>query len=189
MQDAIVKTLIDRDLFILDHLSFQCSLTPTPTVSTTLACSSDCYAKLARRLPSLVIDADLVGGYLAVWDIAYHVNLSRLKMTAEIVSGGNGEVDWVVGGKSQVVLVVKPEGTGDDHLDWERDEYALVPTSDKIKDCFCFGCGEVKVDDPVTALKKCPVNEVRDALKDIGFDLDAFDVRSVDISSSRVFWS
>ena len=48
----------------------------------------------------------------------------------------------------------------------------------KMARCFCVGCGEVKVgEDPISALKACPVWEVREALAVGGFDLEKFDAR------------
>ena len=48
----------------------------------------------------------------------------------------------------------------------------------KMARCFCFGCGEVKGgEDPISALKACPVEEVRKALAVGGFDLEEFDAR------------
>ena len=48
-----------------------------------------------------------------------------------------------------------------------------------VENCWCFGCGDLKEDgtDLVSALKSCGVEEVRAALVEVGFDLDAFDSR------------
>ena len=129
----------------------------------------------------LVIDAELVGGFLAVWYIAYRLNLTRFGKASAIITYLRGHVSWVVDAKTEIVNVsgsLEPTGHwSKPPVVWERDEYALVSTADKVKDCFCFGCGEVKGDDPITALKKCPAKEVRHALRTIGFDLHAFDAK------------
>lgn len=61
---------------------------------------------------------------------------------------------------------------------WEGwEDVVELSTEEKVKRCFCFGCGEAEGEDLVAALRRCGVQEVRAALGKGGFDLDAFDAR------------
>jgi len=72
---------------------------------------------------------------------------------------------------------VEIEGRFDEGGSWERweDDEVELSTEERVKECFCFACGEVDEEDLVTDLKRCGVEEVRTALAKGRFDLDAFD--------------
>lgn len=68
-------------------------------------------------------------------------------------------------------------GSNGEWESWE-DELRSTLTAERISNCYCFGCGEVEEgEDPVSALRACGVEEVREALAVGGFNLEEFDAR------------
>ncbi|KAL7417437.1 hypothetical protein BDY24DRAFT_91283 [Mrakia frigida] len=169
--------LIPTCLPILGVLDLSCSVTPLPTVSTTLACSSNCYNNLSLSHPSLHRDAELVGGFVSVWNASVALNLNRLKeLGPRFDRRGDRKVDWwMISPDGWMVNMVGIFGRDGRLESWE-DKLGSTPSEERISHCYCFGCGEVKEgEDPITALRACGVKEVRDALAAGGFDLNEFD--------------
>lgn len=158
------------------------SITPIPTVSTTLSCLPTCYGKLARSHSSLHRDAELVGGYASVWRLSFDLNFSRIKRVGpflDIVHDALREVTWSVQPKEKQVVHLIGTARNEDGS-WERweDRTSGVGVEEKMGRCLCFGCGEVKKgEDPISALRTCGAREVREAVAEGGFDLEEFDSR------------
>lgn len=169
-----------KEFDILGFLALRCSVTPKPTVVTTLSCSPSCYSKLARSHPSLHRDAELIGGYVQLYRVAFELNFARVKQLAPLFRDvEKREIEWDLEAKGgRVVCLAGKVGTDGEWEKWE-DLFEGTSTMDKIERCWCFGCGDLKEDgtDLVSALKSCGVEEVRAALVEVGFDLNAFDSR------------
>jgi len=106
------------------------SLTPIETVTTTLACSSNCYSKLATSHPSLRLASELVGGYAAVWELSYHLNVKRLeKLVSVFKQDDGGTAFWVLKGNGKVIVDVDV----DEKSSKVTDEMASVSTKEKEK--------------------------------------------------------
>ncbi|KAL7410298.1 hypothetical protein BDY24DRAFT_400057 [Mrakia frigida] len=171
------------------------SLTERPTFGRTLACSPECYSDLDDYRPDLCDAAKLVGGYQAFLQLLFNINYNQFCSLARSLPPGcrlrlaakphflEGEVlalETVVG-REELGVRVTPERDGDD-ADWEG---GLLDGSK------CFLCLEEPsrrrfnwtdrrrrqaedLGDPVEALMKCAVSDVLEALREVGFDVEAF---------------
>ncbi|KAL7412005.1 hypothetical protein BDY24DRAFT_394274 [Mrakia frigida] len=167
----------------LSLISFVGSLTPTPTLAITLACSSHCLERLRTTLPSHSFVSDLLGGYQTIVEVLSWINLLRLNIFGAHIPVGSRAQLVARGRGGRVVLEasvsreldgsqVEVEDEGEEGSDWRG-----------IPHCLCFGCGETEVD-PVEAMIKCGREEVRGALLSAGFDLAGFDSRLSPISKT-----
>ncbi|KAL7412085.1 hypothetical protein BDY24DRAFT_394591 [Mrakia frigida] len=169
----------------LQALFLNDSVTPSPTVSTTIACSPACYDSLLETHPALHAASELVGGFVAVWNLALNVNLQRLRMLADSKQKYVLDVFWTIFGKNGII--VDYEGTGkeaEEGVVGSEREISFVDrvgstrtVEEKIRDCQCFECGGGTFQDPISVVRRCGVDTVRAALALGGFDLDAFDAR------------
>lgn len=126
-----------------------------------------------------------MGGYENLWELSVELNLERLRALAGAEQDYVLDVFWNVLGKKGVTLV-DYEGTGvEDEEEGRRREIEFVSmlsgeksVGQTLLGCDCFGCGAVTVEDPITAMRRCGVEEVRGALAALGgFDSEGFDAR------------
>lgn len=163
---------------------FYTSVTPTTTIQTTVACSSACYATLLESHPALHAATELVGGPGALWTLAVNINIERIKMLSALDQYIVPDVYLVVMGKTQdLVDVLGTLGESRNAAYGEPVKWEVVDTTsqrtieEKLLDCKCFICDPGVAEDPILAIRRCGVKEVRAVLAIGGFDLAAFDKR------------
>ena len=185
LQTATVDAVAAHDCCFC--LCLNTSVTPTPTLSTTIACSATCYAVLLETAPALHLATELIGGPAALWKLEVALNVERLRLLHRT---SVQDIYLLVSKKSETLVNIEgsmeyrsPFSTEPVRKPNDMKIVDVAPyksAQKRLLDCRCFVCSnDGMMESPIRAVQRCGVKEVRAALAINGFDLDAFDNRSV----------